>query len=181
MTAAIPDGVPSELISGDSWAWTLELTDYPSSGSWVTTIFFEKADSSFSVVGTASGTTHSFAVAAATTASYRDGLYGWRARVASGSVVTTVLSGMSQIQFNPGASGNRDTRSWARRTLEAIEAFLEGNASTAQASMSVAGRQISRWSLTELATWRDKLRGEVRAEMVSAGTGKGRDIKVRFN
>jgi len=178
MTAAIPDSVPQELISGDSWAWTLDLPDYPSSGSWVATIYFERSDSSFSIAATASGSTHSFAATAAATAAYVAGRYVWRARVASGAVATTILSGASEVLVNPAAAGNHDTRSWARQALDAVESFLLGNASTAQASMTIGGRQITRWSLEELTKWRTQLRAEVRSEEPSKG--KGRDIRVRF-
>jgi len=179
MTAAIPNSLPSELVAGDTWSWTRDLGDYPAD-TWTATVYFEASQGAFSAAASASGTTHSFTIAAATTTTYVPGLYGWRLRVTDGTTTTTVESGMVTVLVDPAKAGKTDTRSWARRTLEAVEAFLEGNASTAQASMSVAGRQISRWSLTELAAWRDKLRGEIRAETSSAKGGKGRDIKVRF-
>lgn len=179
VTAAIPDTVPKQLIAGDTWTWTRSLGDYPA-GTWTATIYFESKDGVFSVAGSASGTTHSFTIAAATTTSYTPSLYGWRLRVTDGSTTTTVESGMLEVLVDPAKAGKTDTRTWARRTLEAVEAFLEGNASTAQASMSVAGRQISRWSLEELTKWRDKLKTEVASEDQGSSAGRGRDIKVRF-
>lgn len=178
MTAAIPSTLPAELVAGDTWTWTRELADYPA-GTWTATVYFEASQGTFNVVASASGTTQSFSIASATTSTCVPGDYGWRLRVTNGSTTTTVESGMVTVLVDPAKAGKVDVRSWARRTLDAIEAFLEGNASTAQASMSLAGRQISRWSLAELTTFRDKLRGEVRAESGSTN-GKGRDIKVRF-
>jgi len=64
--------------------------------------------------------------------------------------------------------------------LDAVEAFLIGNASTAQASMTLNGRQISRWSLPDLTQWRDRLKAEVRIEEQGARAGVGRQIKVRL-
>jgi len=179
MTAAIPDSVPKQLIAGDTWSWTRALGDYLAPG-WVATIYFESKDGTFNVAGTASGTTHSFTIPAATTTGYAPSLYGWRLRVTDGVTTTTVENGMLEVLVDPAKAGKTDTRTWARKTLEAIECFLLGNASTAQASMSIAGRQISRWSLEELTKWRDKLRAEVNAEGQASNAGKGRDIRVRF-
>lgn len=173
---SIPSNIPAELIAGDTWQWTRDLSDYPA-GTWTATIYFENRDGVFNVAGSASGTTHSFTIAASTTTSYKPGRYGWRLRVTDGSTATTVESGFSEVLVDPAKAGRVDTRSWARRTLEAVEAFLEGNASTAQASMSVGGRQISRWSLPELTKWREQLRSEVQSE--ESGS-KGRQIKVRY-
>ena len=180
MTAAIPDSIPAELVAGDTWSWTRSLGDYPA-GTWTATVYFESSLGAFNVVGSSSGTMHSFTISAATSTAIVPGLYGWRLRATDGTTTTTVESGMVTVLVDPAKAGRTDVRSWARRTLDAVEAFLEGNASTAQASMSLAGRQISRWSITELTAWRDKLRGEVRAETDPANSGKGRDIKVRFS
>lgn len=172
--------VPEELIAGDTWQWTRELLGYPAS-SWSATVYFENAGASFSAPAVAAGDTHSFTVGAAETADYRPGRYGWRLRVTDGTTVTTVESGFSEVLVDPAAAGNHDTRSWARRTLEAVEAFLEGNATTAQQAMSVGGRQISRWSLAELTQWRKDLRNEVKMEEQGSRAGLGRNIKVRFD
>jgi len=181
VTAAIPSAVPSELIAGDTWAWARDLSDYPASASWGSTIYFENAQGTFSVAATVSGSTHTFSVGAATTAGYRAGRYGWRLRVTDGTTVTTVESGFAEVKSNPATSTKNDTRSWARRTLDAVEAFLEGNATTAQASMSVQGRSISRWSLSELLAFQQNLEARVRAEEQGTKAGSGRDIKVRFS
>lgn len=180
MTAAIPDSIPKELIAGDTWSWTRSLGDHPA-GTWTATVYFEATQGAFSIAGSASGTTHSFTIAAATTTTYAPGRYGWRLRVTDGSTTTTVESGMVEVLVDPAKAGKTDTRTWARKTLEAVECFLLGNASTAQASMSLAGRQISRWSIVELTAWRDKLRSEVKSEDQGSNAGRGRDIKVRFS
>jgi hypothetical protein len=179
MTAAIPDSIPKQLIAGDTWVWTRSLADYPA-GTWTATVYFEAMQGAFSVAASASGTTHSFTIAATTTTAYVPGRYGWRLRVTDGTTLTTVESGMVEVLVDPAKAGKVDTRSWAQRTLEAVESFLEGNASTAQASMSLAGRQISRWSLAELMTFRTQLRAEVGSEVQGPNKGRGRDIRVRY-
>lgn len=172
-----PEQVPSSLIVGDTWQWTRDLSDYPAS-TWTLNYYLTKSGKVITVTASASGTTHSVTVAAATTATYEPGKYQWRARASSGGVVVTVEDGWVEVDPNP-ATSTTDPRSWAVRTLEAIEAFLEGNATTAQASMSIAGRSLSRWALPDLTAFRDKLRAEVRSESGST-SGAGRNIKVRY-
>jgi hypothetical protein len=171
--------VPSELIAGDTWAWTLTYADYPA-GTWTATIYFENRFQTFSATGSASGTNHAFSISAVTSSAYKSGRYKWRVRVTNGSTVTTVDSGESEVLFDPAAAGSRDTRSTARRTLEALEAFLEGYASTAQQAMTVGGRSISRWSPSELRQWQIQLRADVRREEQADQAGVGRNIKVRY-
>jgi hypothetical protein len=177
----VTDQVPSELVAGDTWAWTRDLSDYPA-GTWTLTYYLRKDDKLLTVVAGASGTTHSVSVLAATTAAYPAGRYKLQARVVNGAISYTLDDEARWVDVlpNPAAAGNSDPRSWAARTLAAVEAFLEGNATTAQASMSINGRAISRWTLAELRQWRDQLRGEVRAEEQGANAGLGRDIKVRL-
>lgn len=170
--------VPSSLTAGDTWEWTRDLADYPA-GTWTLTYYFSKAGKQFSAAATADGTTHSVSVAAATTAPYPAGRYRWTARVTDGSDVFTVEDGWVYVAANP-ATDTSDPRSLARQTLDAVECFLAGNASTAQASMTINGRSISRWTLQELRQWRDQLRAEVRAEEAGEAAGLGRNIKARF-
>lgn len=175
----VPSSLPSDLIAGNTWQWDRDYADYPSP-TWTATTYFENASKTFSVGGTQQGTAHRFTIAAATTTGYPAGRYRVRVRVTDGSQVFIAESAWTEVELDPAAAGTHDTRSWARRTLDAVEAFLEGNASTAQASMAIQGRSISRWSLPDLAAWRDKLRQEVRIEEGGGIAGTGRNIKVRY-
>jgi hypothetical protein len=176
---SIPTQVPTTLTAGNTWRWTLDLSSYPAD-TWTATVYFTNSSAIFSAVGAASGTAHAFTVAAATTATRKAGRYTWVVRVTDGTIVETVDEGATDVEADPASSATRDTRTWARKTLEAVEAFLAGNATTAQASMTIRDRSISRWSLSELTKWRDQLRAEVRTEESAENHGLGRDIKVRF-
>jgi hypothetical protein len=171
--------VPKQFVAGDSWSWERDLSDYPAT-TWSAVCYFENKDGVFQVAGVADGDTHTFTIAAATTATYKPGRYGWRLRVTDGATTTTVENGITEVLVDPAAAGTHDTRSWARRTLEAVEAFLEGNATTAQQSMTIQGRSISRWSLPELTKWRKELREEVRSEDQGTRASARRNIKARY-
>lgn len=171
--------IPSELIAGDTWEWSADYGDYPA-GTWTATAYFQNAAEEFSVSSTADGTSHLFAAAATATDDFKAGRYFVQVRVVSGSELYTVESGWCDVKADPASAVKVDHRSWARRTLEAVEAFLEGNATTAQQSMSIAGRSISRWSIAELMQFRNQLRAEVRTEEQGSAAGLGRNIKVRY-
>lgn len=172
--------IPSSLIAGDTWAFDRDYSDFPRP-TWTATAYFEKADETFNVSSTANGTAQRFTIAAATTAGYSAGRYRVRVRVTDGSTVSIAESAWVDVEVDPAKAGNQDPRSWARRTLDAIEAFLEGNATTAQQSMNIAGRSISRWSLGELTQFRNELRAEVRTQEQGSNAGLGRDIRVRLS
>jgi hypothetical protein len=171
--------IPASLVAGDVWQWDAEYGDYPA-GTWTATAYFQNASNEFNVASTANGTAHRFAAAASATDDFKAGRYYVQVRVTDGTSPATVETGWVQVIADPASEVKVDHRSWARRTLDAIEAFLEGNATTAQQSMSIAGRSISRWSIAELMQFRAQLRGEVRTEEQGSAAGLGRNIKVRY-
>jgi hypothetical protein len=171
--------IQSEYVAGDTWAFTMSLADHDAP-TWTATIYFENQNQTFSATASASGSDHSFSIAAATTAGYKAGRYRWSIRATSGATVETVQSGWVDVLPNPASSGMRDVRSWTRRTLEAVEATIEGRATDGQLAVTIAGRSISRIPLMELMQIRGQLRGEVRAEEQAENAGLGRNIKVRY-
>lgn len=180
MTIAIPDQVPSTLIAGDTWAFTRDYGDYPQP-TWVATLYAEMGGSQFSQAAVASGTLQSFSVTAAVSGGIKVGRYRWWVRVTDGTSSYTVENGWVDVTPDPAAAGTRDQRSWARRTLDALESTLEGRASSDQLAMTINGRSLSRIPLQELLAWQEKLRQRVRTEEQGATAGSGRNIKVRFS
>ena len=70
------------------------------------------------------------------------------------------------------------------KVLAALEALLEGKASSDVSSYSIAGRALTKLSISELLVWRDKYKAELtqleRAERLAAGLGHTGTIQVRF-
>jgi hypothetical protein len=180
-----PDKVPSDLVAGDLWVWTRDLsTDYPAA-TWSGVWYFENAYKTFNVAATATGNVFNASIAAATSAAYRAGRYRWQFVVTSGSTRKTAETGWVEVAPDPAAAGNLDRRTHARRVLDAIEATIEGRASNDQVSMSIAGRSISRTPMTELITLRDKYRqfvaDEESADDVAAGLGSKKRVFIRLS
>ena len=68
--------------------------------------------------------------------------------------------------------------------VDAVEAVLENRASMDQQSMSIAGRSLSRMSITDLMTFRDRYKAEylkeVKIARIKNGLASGNTIKVNF-
>lgn len=171
--------VPAKLVAGDTWSFALTDTDH-AAPDWDATIYFENAAASFSAASSDSGEYHAFSILAATTAAYARGRYKWFIRVSDGTTLLTVAQGWIDIAPNPASNVAHDHRSDARKMLDAINAFLIGNATTAQKAMSINGRSLERHSLPELTAWRDQLRTEVKTEENAGKAGLGRNLKVRL-
>jgi hypothetical protein len=174
--------VPAELIAGDTWEWTRNLSDYPAA-TWSAVWYFEKSDHNFSVTGGTSGDTHTATVAAATSAGHKPGEYRWRLVMTASGVRKTAESGYLDVLRDPAAVGNADHRSIARVMLDNVEAYLRDPTNLAAASYSLGGRSLSRWSRSELLTERSRLQAEVmretQADRLSSGVGVPR-LQVRF-
>lgn len=167
-------------VAGDTWAWTRNYGNYPAP-TWTATFYAEMKGSQFSSVAVPVGTTQSFSIAAAVTAGYKIGHYKWWIRVTDGTSSYVIEEGWLDVTADPAAAGTRDQRTWARRTLDALECTLEGRATSDQLAMTINGRSLSRIPLQELLAWQDRLRNQVRTEEQGATGGSGRNIKVRFS
>lgn len=180
-----PDQVPADLVAGDLWVWTRDLSsDYPAA-TWTGVWYFENAYKTFSVTATATGNVFNASIAAATSTTYLAGRYRWQFVVTSGVNRKTAETGWVDIAADPAAAGNLDRRSHSRKVLDALEATIEGRASNDQLSMSIAGRSISRTPMTELVTLRNTYRqfvaDEESADDVAAGLGSKRRVFVRLS
>ena len=181
--ADIPTSEPASLNAGDTLRWSRNLADYPASAGWVLSYTLINAVDKISITGSAAGDSHSILVPAATSAGYTPGSYDWRARVTRAGEVYTVGQGRITIQPSFGAA-TLDARSPARRTLDAIEATLEGRASSAVLEYEIGNRRMKYIPNTELLQLRDRYRAEVvredAAAAVAAGLPDRRRVYVRF-
>lgn len=187
MAADIPTNEPVKARAGDTWKWTRTLDDYPA-GTWTLKYRFKHPTAAgFEVVATASGTDHSVTVAASATTGYAAGKYTWIAWVEGGSSEKyTVDHGTLEIQPEYRAASSTatlDERSHARKTLEAIEAWIEAR-DMAVAEYEIAGRRMKYIPIPELIKLRQSYKREVEAEEAAAaiarGEGSGRRIQFRM-
>jgi hypothetical protein len=96
-----------------------------------------------------------------------------------------IQSGKVEIKANvSGLSAAYDPRSTVKKTLDAIEAVLEGRASQDIMTYSIAGRQIAKIPIPDLLKLRDYYKreyaSEQKAEALANGIGTGGKILARF-
>jgi hypothetical protein len=182
-TPVVTSVIPSTMIAGDTYFWTFSLPEYPSP-TYVLTMVGWNAENRFSASGTYSGGDWTIALSVVDSAAIIPGDYEWRIHAEDGPHRHTLYRGRITVQ--PNYEGNRpfDTRTHARKVLDAIEAVIEGRATKDQEEYSIEGRSLKRTPLADLVKFRSQyqleLQREERAERAAAGLGSGRTIGVRF-
>ena len=182
----IPTNEPASLRAGDTWKWTKTLADYPAS-AWTLKYRFKSATAGFEITATTSGTDYDITVAALTTTGYTAGTYTWIAWVEGGTAEKyTVDTGVMAVSadYRAGtATAALDDRSHARKTLAAIEAWIESR-SPGVARYAIAGREMQYIPLADLLklrqTYKSEVAAEDAAEAIRNGTGTGRRIQFRL-
>ena len=186
MSAEIPTSEPGALRAGDTWKWTKTVADYPAS-AWTLKYRFKSPSAGFEITASASGDDYAVTVSAATTAAYASGTYSWIAWVEGGtSEKYTVDTGIVEIDpdYRSGtATAALDDRSHARKTLAAIESWIESR-NPGVAEYEIAGRRMKYIPVSDLIKLRQVYKSEVAAEdaadAIANGTGVGRRIQFRI-
>ena len=186
-----PSSEPAKLVAGDRFTWRRDdlASDYSPSSFALTYEFHSDigggGSKKFTITAIEADDTYYIEVNSATTASYDTGDYIWEAYITrtSDSQRIMVDSGRTEITTNL-ANTNADLRSHAKKVLDAIENVLEGRATIDQASMSIAGRSLSRTPISDLMELRDRYKAEYLKEIKLARIrnkqGSGNTIKVKF-
>lgn len=186
-----PAQEPDILVVGDRWVWRRPdlVTHYPTADYALTYEFHEDSGGGgshkFTITATETSTDYLVEIASATTANYNAGEYNWYAFITrtSDSQRIRVDEGHTKLELN-FADTNADSRTHAKKVLDAIEATIEGRASQDQMSYSIAGRSLSRMSIDDLLKFRDRYRAEYNKEIkklrIKNKQDTGNTIKVRF-
>lgn len=187
MPAEIPFKEPTEVIAGNTVAWTKDLSDYPA-GTW-TLKYYLRGPATIDIIAMASGTRHSVSVSAATTAAnWPPGTYKWQSFVSSGSDRYFVDKGEIVVVLNPATSTlTFETRTKAKVILDALDQAILENAGRPEQSYTIqaAGRQHTYKTMADMIIARDKFAAIVKqeedAKKIMRGENTGKNILVRFN
>lgn len=177
--------IPASLRAGDTWAWRDSYSGYKANEGWTLSYSLVNVGGKIDLPSggiTADGADFAIVVAAATTNGYAPGVYTLVARVTRSGEVHTVRSGTLQVL--PNLTAAADTRSHARKVLEAIEAVLERRATLDQENYTIGTRSLARTPIPELIKLRDRYKQEVYAEKTAEALAKGLSpsgrMQVRF-
>jgi hypothetical protein len=175
---------PACVTAGDTVQWLKSLPDYPADDGWVLGYVLINAASKITLGSTASGADHLVGATAAASAAWASGAYEWQARVSRSGEVFTVGRGRMQVLPSLSAATTLDTRSSARRGLEAVEAYMADGNNIKAAGYTIAGRTLNRYTLADLIALKSHLQAEVVREDAAASLAAGlpdkRRIYVRF-
>jgi hypothetical protein len=168
------------LYAGDAWAWTLaaDPAAYPAEAGVALRYALAPVagGAPFLIAGALAGDAFAFAAPADLTAAVAPGVYRWRLIVEDAAGRRVLGEGNLEVRPDPETS-TADTRSHARRTLDAIEATIEGRASKDADAFTIEGRSITRTPLEILMKLREQYRRIVRRE---GGRGPVTFRRVRF-
>lgn len=142
---------PASITAGDTISWDIALPDYPASAGWTLKYKAVCATGYFAMVSTASGDNHLIAVAKAITAVYPAGTYSLTKYVESTTELVTLSE--TTLIVRPCISGMTaafDNRTHNRKVLAALEAVLEGTATTDQQETTIDGTTIKRRTVADL-------------------------------
>lgn len=185
-------------IAGDTLDFQVTVPDYPSSAGWtlkyrLTARFASPAQTVIAITASANTDgTYQIQQSPAQTALWAAGAYTWSRWVEkTGARQTLNERGQLEIRPDPSASAQGlDTRTHARKVLEAVEACIENRASTTQREMvayAIGTRsqnfdpQDSRAALVELRSkylW--LVADEDGREKIAAGLPNPRNVGIRF-
>lgn len=167
---------PTELRAGDTWTWTRSLPDYPAT-TWTLKYRFKHASAAgFEIVASAAGSDFSISVAASASTAYEAGDWTWMSWVekVDGTKIT-VGQGLTRIlpDYRNGlVTAAFDDRSHARKTLAALESWIEDR-NPAVAEYEITGRRMRYIPLVDLLKLRQLYKAEVAAEEAAAAIANG--------
>jgi hypothetical protein len=182
-----PATEPTEFVSGDLVQW--RNADFPAyAGNGFDLIYYFRPAAGGSVVQvtcTVVGSEYRAAMIGTVTAAMAVGRWYWSAFLVrtSDDARIQVDDGETLVTANLVTDAS-DTRSHARKMLDAIEATMEGRATDTVQSYTIGGRQINKMSADEMIRWRKHYQNEVAEEQDAArlrnGLPKRNTITARF-
>jgi len=179
--------LPSSFTVGDTFKATISDDRYPASEGWSLTFAIANGSAAKTASASASGNDFDLTVAGSTTNTWVAGNYTYTLAVTKGAERYTLATGPIQVLPNLASGSPIDGRSHARKMLDAIDAYLENQATGSQIDIvesAIDMRRVKREGKGELIKLRDRYRAEVLAEdqadKIRQGQASGRNLQVRF-
>lgn len=179
---------PTQFSIGDFVQWKKSglASDYPPATHSAALVARLKGGSTeITVAATEAADYYLFTIASATSAGFTAGDYSWQVEITQTATSNRIVveKGEWTILADLDETG-ADNRSHAEIMLGKIESLLSGRADKDVSSYSIAGRSISKMSITDLIQWRDYYRREVKQQKREADIARGKatktTVKVRF-
>lgn len=181
MSAAILTYEPATIRAGETLSFKRALGDYPASTWSITYTLRSVGGTAITFTSAADGLDHLVTVAFSTTALWQAGDYIGVGLVSDGTTKTEVWRGRIKILPNLASEGtDYDARTQARRTLDNINAVIEGRASSTILNSTVEGTALQRIPFADLLLLRDRYAAIVNLEENADLGVETRNIFTRF-
>jgi hypothetical protein len=168
---------PTELRAGDSWKWQRAFDGFPSSawalqyilnGPGVARFAFPSGATS----AASDGQAFNVAATGTQTAAIVAGKYDIYAILTNSATSEQRTFELESVLITPniaGGVGTIDSRSFVKRTLDALEAAIDGDTSILVQEYEVHGRRVQYMKRTELLELRAQFKTEYRQEQINSG------------
>lgn len=181
--------LPETIYAGDHLDFSDTLSDYKASEGWTLHYVIINSTSKYTIDSTADGDAHKFDIASSVTGDWDAGDYTWLAYVTkTGEEDEHLYRGQLTIKENLVTATTYDSRSHAKKSLDAIEAAIERRASKEQMQLQITVRGSSRalqyMSMDELikarAYYRSLYEQELQQEKINRGESPGNKVLLQF-
>lgn len=163
--------IPKKFRAGDTLLFTETLNDYPAS-IYTLTYTLINAFNKYILVATANDDDFVVSKTATQTADFGMGDYAYIAHITKDDDKIEVADGYVTISPNLSNIENLDTRSFAKKMIDRIEAVLAGEGTIEQKQYTINGRTLVSRELTELQEMRQKYLLELGNEESKANSTK---------
>lgn len=172
--ADTPTTEPREITAGDSIRWRRSLPEHPPADGWTLKYALVNAGGNISITAVPDGGDFLVEVSPTDSGGWVSGDYTWVAYVEKSGERRTVDRGEIRVHPNLAAlTGGYDTRSHARRMLDAVCAVLEKRATATHLSYQHDGRQLQYIPHSELLELKEHYAREVAKEEALERARKG--------
>ena len=188
LSVSIPSTPPAKVTAGDRVDFTVDPGEFTSAEGYSPVFVFRSDDGTqrVSVAGTDYQSAFRITISSAVTRTWTacSGQFSVFAEASDGTDRRTLLTGRWQVLPDPASTDTSDRRTLNRRILDAINAKIEGRASSDIASISIAGQSLSMVSGLELirmqSIYQARVRDEEAAADSSGRSARSRIIEPRF-
>lgn len=178
--------IPANITAGMKTEWTVSNTDYLASDGYTLKYVLINSTSKISIVSTADGDDHLVSIPSATSALYTAGTYTAKSYFEKAGEKYEYKT--EQVVVLPDYTATSttfyDTRSFAKKSLDALEAVIQNKAGELDLEYEIEGRRIVKMTPSDRIKWRNYFKDEYEAEQraLNAQNGKpnNRIVKITF-
>jgi hypothetical protein len=176
--------LPERVRAGDTWQWKLSSQCFLASDGYQCHVGLKGKYGQYTFSSTPLGSAFNVLVDLDTTKDIVPGAYNYVIALSKNGEQFTAGSGLIVVDVNLFSPGMVDLRDHAEKMLEAIEATLEGRATSDHQEYEILGRKLTRIPVEELMRLRNQYKVEVQnqqyVERLKARGGVAGRIRIRF-